>query len=95
MDAATTTTQDDISVAPADKNKGPGKYRVKVVRSKCIGAASCVAIAPKVFGLDGKSLAFVISEDELDDIKLLAAQSCPTAAIIVENIETGEQVWPK
>lgn len=84
----------DISVAPADKATSPGKYRVKVIRSKCIGAASCVAIAPKVFGLDDKNLAYVISEDELDDIKLLSAQSCPTAAIVVEEIETGKQVWP-
>ena len=94
MADSTQTPIDDISIAPADKAKGPGKYKVKVIRSKCIGAASCVAIAPKVFGLDGKNLAYVISEDELDDIKLLAAQSCPTAAIIVEDIETGKQVWP-
>ncbi len=94
-DSATITpVTTDESVAPADKNKGPGKYKVKVLRPKCIGAASCVAIAPKVFGLDAKNLAFVISEDELDDIKLLAAQSCPTAAIVVEDIETGSQVWP-
>lgn len=84
----------DISVAPADQSKGPGKYKVSVIRSKCIGAASCVAIAPKVFGLDDKNLAFVISEDELDDMKLLAAQSCPTAAITVTDIESGQLVWP-
>ena len=86
---------DDISVAPADKAKSPGKYKVKVIRSKCIAAASCVAIAPKVFGLDDKNLAYVISEDELDDMKLLAAQSCPTAAIVIEDIETGQQIWPE
>lgn len=84
----------DISVAPVDQSKSPGKYKVTVIRSKCIGAASCVAIAPKVFGLDDKNLAFVISEDELDDMKLLAAQSCPTAAITVTDIETGQLVWP-
>ncbi len=84
----------DISVAPADKSKPQGKYTVQVVRSKCIGAASCVAIAPSVFGLDDKNLAYTISEDELDDIKLLAAQSCPTAAIIVTDSVSGQQVWP-
>lgn len=72
-----------------------GKYRVEVIRDKCIGAASCVAIAPTVFALDNEQKAIVIGEDELDDIKLLAAQSCPTMAIIVTDIETGEQVWPK
>lgn len=83
-----------VAIAPPVASKGPGKYRVKVIRPKCIGAGSCVAIAPKVFGLDDKQLAYVISEDELDEIKLLGAQSCPTAAIIVEDIETGAQVWP-
>lgn len=73
----------------------PGKYRVKVIRSKCISAGSCIAIAPSVFQFDEQNIATVISQDELDDIKLLAAQSCPTMAIIVEDIETGEQVWPK
>ncbi len=73
----------------------PGKYKVTVVREKCIGAASCVAIAAKVFALDAEQKAYVISQDELDDMKLLAAQSCPTQAIIVTDIETGEQVWPK
>ncbi len=87
--------QGDLATAPVGKDKGPGKYRVKVIRSKCIGAASCVAIAPKVFALDEKQLAYVISEDELDETKLLAAQSCPTAAIEIVDIETGEQVWPK
>ncbi len=87
--------QGDFATAPAGKDKGPGKYKVKVIRSKCIGAASCVAIAPKVFVLDGTNLAYVISEDELDETKLLAAQSCPTAAIEIEDIETGEKVWPK
>ena len=78
--------------APADTMLG--KYKVTVLRDKCIGAASCVAIAPKVFALDGEQKAYIISQDELDDMKLLAAQSCPTQAIIVTNIETGEQVWP-
>lgn len=92
---AAPTPEGDISVAPPDKAKAPGKYTVRVIRPKCIGAASCVAIAPKVFGLDDKQLAFVISEDEMDDIKLLAAQSCPTAAIEVVDTTTGEVVWPK
>jgi len=72
-----------------------GKYKVAVIRDLCIGAASCVAIAPKVFELDEEDIAVVISQDGNDDqTKLLAAQSCPTAAIIVTNTENGEQVWP-
>jgi len=75
--------------------KQVGKYKVEVIREKCIGAASCVAIAPKVFDLDEKQIAIILSQDGEDDqTKLLAAQSCPTAAVIVTDTETGEQVWP-
>jgi ferredoxin len=72
-----------------------GKYKVEVIRDKCIGAASCVAIAPRVFALDEEQIAIILSQDGEDDpTKLLAAQSCPTAAIIVTDTQTGEQVWP-
>ena len=72
------------------------KYKVRVIRDKCIGAASCVAIAPKVFQLDKENKAVVLSQDgNTDDEKLLAAQSCPTGAIVVIDEETGEQIWPK
>lgn len=72
-----------------------GKYQVVVDRSKCIGAASCVAIAPGVFQLDEQKIAIIISQDgNDDDMKLLAAQSCPTMAILVTDTQTGQQVWP-
>lgn len=72
-----------------------GKYLVQVINEKCIGAASCVAIAGKVFQLNEQNIAEVISQDgNSDDDKLLAAQSCPTGAIIVTDTTTGQQVWP-
>jgi ferredoxin len=72
-----------------------GKYKVEVIREKCIGAASCVAIAPKVFDLDEEQIAIILDQNGNDDqTKLLAAQSCPTAAIIVTDTKKGEQVWP-
>lgn len=71
------------------------KYKVEVIRSKCIGAASCVAIAAKTFALDKEKKAVVISQGgDSDDNMLLAAQSCPTAAIVVKD-ENGKQIWPK
>ena len=77
------------------QTKQIGKYTVSVIREKCISAASCVAIAPGVFDLDEQQLARVISQNGNDDeTKLLAAQSCPTMAIIVTDTETGKQVWP-
>ncbi len=92
------------SGAPVDHREGDwqwvetgmsGKYRVKVNRVKCISAGSCIAIAPKVFQFDDKNIAVVQTQDELDEIKLLAAQSCPVLAIVVEDVETGKQVWPQ
>ena len=73
-----------------------GKYKVQVIRDLCISAASCVAFSPSTFELDGEKKAFVKtdSQDTPESI-LLAAQSCPTKAIIVTDVETGKAVWPK
>lgn len=77
-------------------SKQIGKYKVEVINDKCIGAASCVAIAPQVFQLNEQNIAYIVAQDgNDDDTKLLAAQSCPTAAIVVTDTETGEQVWPR
>jgi len=78
-----------------DKTLQIGKYKVKVVRDLCIGAASCIAVSPDTFLLDDQNKA-VIKEDSQDaaDNILMAAQSCPTAAIIITDAQTGEQVWP-
>jgi len=72
-----------------------GKYTVQVVRNLCIGAASCVAVSEATFKLDSENKAVVIegSQDTAENI-LLAAQSCPTKAIIITDTEIGQQVWP-
>lgn len=79
----------------ADKEVQIGKYKVKVVRGACIGAATCVAVSPQVFQLDSENKA-VISEGATDAEAniLMAAQSCPTNAIVIIDTETGKQVWP-
>lgn len=85
-------TEDKVIV----KEKQIGKYKVQVIRDKCISAGSCEAVAPGVFQLDEEGIAVVISQDgNSDDEKLLAAQSCPTDAVVVTDTESGEQVWPK
>lgn len=73
------------------------KYQVKVINDKCIGAASCVAVAMQTFKLnEATKIAEIIDQDgNVDNEKLLAAQSCPTAAIEVVDISTDEKVWPK
>ena len=91
-DGVTTEQTGDKTV----QTKMAGKYKVEVIRDKCISAASCVAIAPGVFELDEQGIAIILSQDGNDDqTKLLAAQSCPTAAVIVTDTETGQQVWPQ
>lgn len=86
----------DTYTAGSEKNPVKTKYQVKVINDKCIGAASCVAVAAMTFKLNDAKKADIIDQDGNPDTeKLLAAQSCPTAAIEVINIETGEKVWPK
>ena len=70
-----------------------GKYKIVVVQSKCIAAASCVAISPALFKLNEQNLVEMIENgsDELDNI-MLAAQSCPTGAI--EIYEGEKRAWP-
>ncbi len=78
-----------------DKIVQIGKYKVQVVRDLCIGAASCLAFAPETFVLDDENKALIVeTSTEAEDMLLLAAQSCPTKAIIIQDTETGEQVWP-
>ncbi len=93
---ADNNNQPVTSLPSEDKEVRIGKYKVKVIRSLCIGAASCVAISPSTFQLDSENKA-VIEEDSSDTEAniLMAAQSCPTKAIVIIDTETGEQVWPK
>ena len=71
------------------------KYKVTIDRNLCIGAGSCVAIAPKVFALDSEAKAILLpTANEEDDANILeAAKACPVAAIIIQD-ETGKQVFP-
>ena len=56
--------------------------RIVVNRTLCIGARSCVAVAPGVFQMDDNNLAYITDANESDDdTVLLAAQSCPVLAI--------------
>ncbi|PIQ67988.1 ferredoxin [Candidatus Uhrbacteria bacterium CG_4_9_14_3_um_filter_41_35] len=86
------------------------KITVRVDEDLCIGAASCVTIAPETFVMNEENKAFVldhnqaedgdkyervieVTEDELDNI-VLAAQSCPTLAVIIIG-EDGTQIYPE
>jgi ferredoxin len=78
-----------------DKEVQIGKYKIKVIRHLCIGAASCVAVSPSVFQLDNENkVAIPDGANDIPENILMAAQSCPTKAIIITDTETGQQVWP-
>ncbi len=79
-----------------DKEVQIGKYKIKIVKSDCIGAATCVAISPSVFKLGEDKKAFIIEGSSDDEANILtAAQSCPTCAIVITDAETGKKVWPE
>jgi len=78
---------------------GPVKVRnlkFWVDRNLCIGAATCVAVAPKTYALDEEAKAVILNstDEETNEVIIDAAKTCPVAAIIVEN-EKGERVFPK
>ncbi len=80
----------------SQKIRAGGKIRRIVVdREKCIGANSCVAVAPGVFQLDSENLAYVVDPDSADeDTILMAAQSCPVLAIILYDAK-GNKLFPE
>jgi len=87
---------DQSTPTPVTTEQQVGKYKVVVIRDKCISAASCVAIAPGTFKLDEQGIAEIISQTGDDpETQLLGAQSCPTAAIEIFDTTTGEKVWPR
>jgi ferredoxin len=71
------------------------KLTMKIDRNLCIGAATCVAIAPKAWALDDEAKAIILDSagDETDESLLEAAKGCPVMAIIITD-ENGKQVFP-
>lgn len=69
--------------------------KIEIDKEACIGAASCVVVAPGVFQLDADNKAYVVDPDTADeDTILLAAQSCPTLAIRLYD-EDGNKIFPE
>jgi ferredoxin len=73
-----------------------GKLNIHVDRDLCIGAATCIAVAPKTFVLDSEAKAIFLQSatEELPDTIIESAKACPVAAIIIAD-ETGKRVFPE
>ena len=71
------------------------KVNVRVDHLLCVGNAMCETFAPNAFRLneDRQSEAVNPQGDSIEKI-LEAAESCPMSAIVVEDAETGEQLFP-
>ena len=55
----------------------------------------CITIAPKAFALGTDNKSSVVDPTAVPEEKLReAAQICPTGAIIIEDAETGERLFP-
>jgi ferredoxin/predicted CopG family antitoxin len=77
---------------------------VQIIQDKCMGAESCVVVAPTVFALDSSRLGGFrrgaeplgmreVEERTVDsETVILAAKSCPYRAIYVKDVETGEEL---
>ena len=67
--------------------------RVYVRREACIGAATCVGIAPEVFELDDEEGKARVKDPHAGKPELLeyAAEQCPSGAIVAQHF-TDRQV---
>jgi ferredoxin len=86
------------------------KIKIRVDEGLCIGAASCVAVAPATYQLNDENKAIVLDKSGADteqkyerwlevspeeyDRILLGAQSCPTLAIYIYD-ENEKQIFPE
>ncbi len=85
-----------------DKAKEPKKQPdlfVDVDKSLCIGCCSCETIAPGVFEINKQSRfnpkSTVINQKGAGINKIMnAAETCPTKAIRVDNVDTKERLFP-
>lgn len=64
---------------------------VMIDEAACAAHGDCVDVAPEVFVLDDVAKVVGTGPDEL---LLAAAEACPSAAILILDPETGEQVYP-
>ncbi|MCA9371381.1 ferredoxin [Candidatus Woesebacteria bacterium] len=82
----------------ADKPHGPVNVHnlsVHVDKDLCIGAATCVAVAPNTFTLDSDAKAIILdsADQDTEDLIIDAARACPTAAIAITD-KDGHKVFP-
>lgn len=72
-------------------------YIIEYDINKCIGAASCAAIAPLTFFMNEENKAQIrddVEDFDEDEVILAGAQSCPVFAIKIIEKSTGNVLFP-
>ncbi|MDV3293300.1 MAG: ferredoxin [Nitrososphaerales archaeon] len=82
------------------------KLMISIDQEKCLGAMSCVTMAPLIFAYDDTTRGLwrkqheplgmhEVEEGEVGSEALaLAAESCPYQAIRIRDASTGEEIFP-
>ena len=75
------------------------ELKVDVDQSLCIGCCSCETIAPGVFTIDKNTKSNpksrVYNKNGAKNQKIIsAAETCPTKAIIVDNLDENQRIYP-
>jgi ferredoxin len=71
------------------------RWKISVDKNACIGSAMCVAIAPDRFALDERQRSGPVeAEIDPDEVVRDAAASCPSEAISLVDVGTGQPVDP-
>ena len=66
-------------------------YLVRIDEGACAAHGDCVDVAPEVFELGDVARVIGTAPDE---VLLAAAEACPSAAILIVDQRTDEQVYP-
>lgn len=69
--------------------------KISVNHNRCVGSKLCIQFSPGVFALNENGQSAVINPegDELMNI-LSTAEQCPQCAIRVEDMTTGDVLFP-
>lgn len=71
------------------------KIKVTVNHNRCVGSRLCVGFLPDVFDMNEMGQSTVIKVESASPLELVqTAEQCPQCAIRVEDIETGEVLFP-
>lgn len=106
QDGTTQSSLSDIKSKVKVEEISEGVYRATTEKSsyiieydinKCIGAASCAAIAPLTFFMNEENKAQIrddVEDFDEDEVILAGAQSCPVFAIKIIEKSTGNVLFP-